>query len=872
MLKFRKSLKNVLTLNFILVAVIPILVIGLASLSLLTQNLSSEIRTKNLSLAKSLSSEVDMFLSHPVATLKMVVDIVDKDQLVSQKSINNFLESIVRNHNLFDMVQILDSHGNIKFIAPFNGEFSNINMSHFPFYDATLKTKSHFWSQTFISMQTGLPTLTVSVPMSQGMVVGYLNLNILTTISDKVEIGQNGYAIIADQEGNVLSHPIYKNVSEQRNIKNLKIVREGLAGNEGTYLDMLDHNQVIGSISIIPQTKWLVIIIQKYSEAFAPVIKIKIMLFWSVVLTAALAIFIAIKSLQKTLLPFSYLITSVKHVTNSNYDAAESIPLSYDEINELSHSFEIMTNAVKDRQQSLQESERLYRSLIETLPYGIQENNLEGIITFTNPAYEKIMECHSGDLIGERIWDLKKSESSKIEQQKYLEKIIEYQPPPTPYFTQIKTKKGNIVDIQIDWNYKRDNDQILLGFISIITDITDQKILEENLRQAQKMEAIGTLTGGIAHDFNNILTAILGYTELVQCDLKPDSEQWKDLDSVIRAANRAKDLVKHMLTFSRKSEHQKMPMKVSLVMIEALKLLRASIPTTIEIIQDIDENSGYIFADPTQIHQVLMNLCTNASHSMENHGGILEVTLKVVKLSENDILLNPDLKPGQYLEICVRDSGTGISPDVLNRIFDPFFTTKDTGRGTGMGLSVVHGIVKNHRAMIKVDSKLGVGTRFYVYFKKIQKNTPQIIKNTSNHLPSGNERILVVDDEITLTKMIKTVLVRLGYNVTTKTNSLEALSLFYSQPDNFDLIITDQTMPQMTGRELTIKILACRPDIPVILSTGFSSTINQEKAMNIGAKAFFMKPFENKELAIIVRKVLDDTNKNHSKTIISSSE
>ena len=398
--------------------------------------------------------------------------------------------------------------------------------------------------------------------------------------------------------------------------------------------------------------------------------------------------------------------------------------------------------------------------------------------------------------------------------------------------------------------------------LAIARDITKRKqaeketeTLQMRLQQAQKMEAVGTLAGGIAHDFNNILSAIIGYTEIALDDVKKETLLHSNLKEVFKAGRRAKDLVKQILAFSRQSEQERQRLQVKYLTKEALKLLRSSLPTTIEIRQDIQSDS-VVLADPTQIHQVLMNLCTNAGSAMQEKGGVLDVKLKDVELDTEFTSRHPDLKPGLYVNLTVSDTGHGMSPKVLERIFDPFFTTKEKGEGTGMGLSVVHGIVKSYGGTITAYSEPGKGSTFNV-FLPVTEAKAESEKKKEGTIPKGKERILCIDDEQVLVDLGKQMLESLGYKVTAKTSSVEALKLFKSQPDMFDLIITDMTMPSMTGEELAKEVLAIRPDIRVILCTGFSAKIDKEKAKSIGIRAFVMKPILKQQMAETVREVLD---------------
>ena len=398
-------------------------------------------------------------------------------------------------------------------------------------------------------------------------------------------------------------------------------------------------------------------------------------------------------------------------------------------------------------------------------------------------------------------------------------------------------------------------------WIGVCTDITERKqadeqktSLEKQLQQAQKMEAIGTLAGGIAHDFNNILAAIIGYTELAIHCVPKESSVRKNLREVMVAGIRAKDLVKQILTFSRQTEHELKPIQVKPIVKETLKLLRASLPTTICFKENIHSDS-VVMADPTHIHQILMNLCTNAGHAMQEKGGTLEVSLKDIELDARSV----ELLPGRYLRLTVSDTGIGMDALMIKRIFDPYFTTKEKGKGTGMGLAVVHGILKSYGGKIDVYSEPGKGSTFHVYLPA-EKMDADAEEGIEVSFPTGTECILFVDDEQSMANLGKELLESLGYSVVTRTSSLEALEAFRVQPDNFDLVITDMTMPNMTGEKMAAEIMKIRPDMPIILCTGFSPVITEEKARAMGIQAFIMKPILKNEIAVKIREVLDGGN------------
>lgn len=379
--------------------------------------------------------------------------------------------------------------------------------------------------------------------------------------------------------------------------------------------------------------------------------------------------------------------------------------------------------------------------------------------------------------------------------------------------------------------------------------------LEMQLYQAQKMESIGTLAGGIAHDFNNILSSIIGFTELALYNVEKGTQLYGDLQEVYTAGNRAKELVNQILTFARQADAEVKPLRADMIAKEALKLLRASIPSTIEFRQNFKSES-LIMADPTQIHQIFMNLCTNAAHAMENTGGILTVEVADVKLDQTATGGKTGLEPGDYLKISISDTGTGIPPDIVPSIFDPYFTTKKPGEGTGMGLAMVHGIVTNCMGEISVESAVGKGTAFTILLPVTQR-TAESDAYKDEKIHAGTERILFVDDELAIAKMNGQILEKLGYNVTIQTSSLDALALFEKKPNDFDMVITDMTMPKMTGDRLAAELIKIRHDIPILLCTGYSKNVSDGSMAAIGIRAILHKPILKADLSRTIRRILD---------------
>ena len=399
----------------------------------------------------------------------------------------------------------------------------------------------------------------------------------------------------------------------------------------------------------------------------------------------------------------------------------------------------------------------------------------------------------------------------------------------------------------------------------VVQDITaakraeEEKIqLENQLRQAQKMESIGTLAGGIAHDFNNILSPIIGFAEITAADLPEDAPARTNMSEILKAAGRAKEMVQQILTFSRRHDTELKPLKVQTVIQEAIKLIRSSLPTTIDIGVRLVEESRFVMGDSTQIHQMLINLCTNAYQAMRETGGRLEVGLDEVVFRQAQDLPSRAMRPGSYVRVRVSDTGHGMTPEVMERIFEPYFTTKGPGEGTGMGLSMVHGIVKRHKGHIDVQSQCGVGTRFTLYLPQIAQIDETSLSETTEFVPFGTEHILLVDDEPQLLEMQLQMLKRLGYEVTAINGSVAALGAFERDPGVFDLLVTDQTMPGMTGVDLALKVRGLRPELPIVLCTGYSESVSPEKAAALGIRHYLNKPVPLKLLATTVRVALND--------------
>jgi PAS domain S-box-containing protein len=501
----------------------------------------------------------------------------------------------------------------------------------------------------------------------------------------------------------------------------------------------------------------------------------------------------------------------------------------------------------KRMEEALKESEGKYRSMMEAMEDAAYICTSEFRIEYQNKAMtNKIGYDSTGELCYKAIHGLDKK---------------------CPWCFHERVMQGEVIRSEvvspIDLKtYHVSNSPIYhsngsVSKLSIFRDISETKKMAERLNQAQRMEAIGALAGGIAHDFNNILFPIIGMSEMLLVDLPAGSPERENVEVIFTASKRAGELVKQILSFSRQTEHQKIPVRIQSILKEVLKLTRSTIPSNIEITNSFQSDCGLVMADPAQIHQIAMNLVTNAYHAVEDSGGSISIQLKELVLMDEDGA-DYSLESGKYAVMTVSDTGHGIDPAVIGKIFEPYFTTKEVGKGTGLGLSVVHGIVKDHGGDIRVYSEPGKGTAFTVYLPLMKKALEAVAAENAIIYATGTERILLVDDEEPIVRMEQMMLEKLGYHVTARTSSVEALEAFKANPSAFDLVLTDMTMPNIIGTQLAEKLLSIRPDIPIIICTGFSEKTSEAKARANGIRGFLMKPVVKSDMAKMVRKVLGE--------------
>ena len=615
---------------------------------------------------------------------------------------------------------------------------------------------------------------------------------------------------------------------------------------------------------------WHVVVSQSRSEVLAPIATFRRTFLLVLLLTALVVLFASSVQLRRRLEPLAVLQSATHRIAAKDFSNPVAVS-SGDEFEELGQSFNHMANRLQHQfgesqrlneeltraSEKLRESETRLRTILENAADGILTAREDGTLLSFNKTAEGIFGYTREEAKGQSFGILLAA-SNAADRRDIVSFKVGQGASPELYG---KRKDGSVFPLELDVT------EIMLGsrklYTGFLRDITARKEAEEErsqlesqLFQAQKLETIGTLAGGIAHDFNNILGPILGYAELAMADVPVGSSTHADLEEIKTAALRAKDLVSQILLMSRRAEHETKPVQLQLIAKEALKLLRASLPTTVEIAHNIDHDTDPVEADPTQIHQVLMNLCTNAAHAMREHGGMLTVSLDMIEVGVNKAHDHASLNAGRYARLTVADTGHGMDAATIERLFEPFFTTKDVGEGTGLGMSVVHGIVTRHNGGISVASEVGKGTTFEVFLPMAERPALEDSDPDPEKL-IGEERILLVDDERQVGLVTSKILERMGYHVTLKANGSEALETFSAAPNDFDLVITDRTMPGLTGIELAKAILEVRPQLPVIMCTGYADGIDHQEGHQMGFSEILLKPFEMATLGEAVRRFLD---------------
>jgi PAS domain S-box-containing protein len=849
---------------FFLLAAIPAAIIGVLLTNSAWERQLQTVHEQHFQLARHLATALMRYAEDVDATFQLAVL-----NLMANRQVHGLTALLQRLH--FRHICIVNSSGRVeRFISPHAG----LVMERVP--PPLLQELRHAGAQPgeaphFSHVLPGLhghPTIFLWQALSKDQyALGALQTDYFVQLQSAIRFGQHGHAAIVDRRGHIIAHPDPQWRATRKDISSVDPVRRMMAGEMGVsrFFSPALNAEMIAGFTVTPKTGWGVMIPQPIAELEARVTWVKRTIWLVIGLTLLAATLLGGFVSRWLAVPLQRIGLAAERVANGAYDAHVGylgfFPTS--EATSLATQFNAMADEVHRSWQAQQESEQRFREFAQIAADWFWETDLQQVFTYTSPPSETGCYRDAALILGhhrrELVWG---DPESKVvaEMQSHMDRLepfdhIEHQ---------ILGSDGQLMHLSISGRPMAAPTGDIVGYRGVAQDITDRLHAEAQLHHAQqerrlrhvrRMEAIGTLAGGIAHDFNNILTAILGYTELSLYDLPQPTSVRRNLQEVLAAGRRAKELVQHILTFSRQSEQERTPVHVQGVVKEALRLLRASLPTTIVIQAELEEDVGTILADSTHIHQVIMNLGANAEYAMRDTGGALYVSLQTVEVDADATVQYPGLQPGPHIRLTVRDTGPGMPPDVRERIFEPFFTTKKAGEGTGMGLAVVHGIITSYGGAIAVQSTPGAGTSFEIYLPQLSARADAEVTVESS-FPYGQGSILFVDDEETLSALGQHMLEYLGYDVVVSRCSREALEIFRLSPYRFDLVITDQTMPHMTGEVLARELRDIRPDIPIILCTGFSHTMDAEKAAAQGIDAFLIKPLLARDLGLVIQHVL----------------
>jgi signal transduction histidine kinase/HAMP domain-containing protein len=907
MFKF-KTFSSSLILNFLLATILPLICLGYFSYSYMGFKINEAGKRSNELLAETVANEISFQLNLPATVLRQT-GIILNSNVSRHVETNTLLNTVVSESNFLEGLYILNDKKRIVNLG-LQGQFAKaldtykgLDLSGLGILKNIELLIDPQWSKSFRSPVSGKKSIAMIYPLgSARYLMGIVNVEDLHNSISALSKRRTSSIFVLDDSGNSIFHPQLKIVEQQQRFTNIQPFKNAQLGIFGESEFNLGNTPYIGGTANISTADWLVIVAQPLAEAQKPLRNLADAFLFAAFISTTILLSLAFRLSKRLLKPLNDLQKNIQAVADGDY-YANIAEQQHEEFEKVAKMFRQMSDSIARREQLLEINEERLIALLDIHNLkGLEEDEL---LEFSLEQAVKLTRSEIGyiHLLDEKEISVKATFWSKntadfCERYGITDTSLAYfglgqecLAKRQPIFKNISQKNDDSSLTAVELTVQRqlsnpifDNEKMVavVGVINKRTDYDstdarqlslyfnhtwdiiqqkrydrDRSRLGEQLAQAQKLEAIGTLAGGIAHDFNNVLMVIIGNTELARDNINEPERIKNDLDEIFKAGLRARDLVNQILAFSRDQAEGRKPMDIKPLVKEAVKLLRSSIPANVKIRQRIANESLPVITEPGQINQLIMNLCTNAYQALEGKAGELEIQLKPIVLEE--ALFDKEqlvAQAGKYMQLAVKDNGKGIPEDKISRIFEPYYTTREKERGTGLGLAVVHGIVKGMKGTIVVESTPGEGTVFYIYLPTATVSDQVETNVLAANLPGGNEHILYVDDDIAVAQTNTKLLENLGYTVTTFHSSGEALQEFKLRPDRYALVISDFDMPEMTGDVLAKNIIQINNETPVILCTGYSEQIDKAKAEAIGVSDLIFKPITKVDLALTVRKVL----------------
>lgn len=879
------SLKSKITNRFVIGISLSLTIMAATMIYVYYKSLEKQVVQYNKYYTRIISDAAVSALRADENLLKSLAILLESN-VVAQSDYQKALTEIVEGQSSLVELRILDVDYRLQNIVPHNPEMIGYDMSAIKYAQEAKQTGQLKWSQAYLSVVTDTPVASLAVPFSHGVIMATFNFNTIYTLASEYKNNKEGFEIaVIDQGGTIVAHSNKENVAQRVWEPESFKIREQLALQDHKVTSIFTENQIITG-KLIESTGWLIAVYQDKDTFISIVKRMSALLIAMSLFFIGCGVLIALRESNRVIDYFIRLTDDIKLLADGKYDKSE-VTERFEELRKIEGLFIKTSHQISSRQKkindlNLQLKEKLVlaeNALTKQLEaednLALSHDRFKAVLDGINAAIyvsdmntheilflNKFMrEIYGDDFTGKPCWKTLKQRDGECEECTNSQ-LLDSDGQPTDgcsYQGQNPQSKRWFMfrDKAISWldgNYVR---------LQVATDITDLKEMENKLMQTYKMEALGTLSGGIAHDFNNLLTAIIGYSELALDEISVNNKPAiYSVENILIASNRAKNIVQKLLAFSRKIEVQKKVISLSSLLDESFKILKVTLPSNIELRIVTNGVEGHVLAEPTEIQQVIINLVTNASQSLGQSVGLIRIELNRVEGTSHPYGLEKEGLVGPHIQLTISDSGPGISQEVLSKIFDPYFTTKEVGKGSGMGLSIVRGIISNHNGTISIHSELGKGTTAEIFLPECLHNTTKVEEKTGvNQCKGRGEKVLFIDDEKQLVRLLTSNLERHGYRVESETDPLEGFRRFEADPQSFDLVVTDMTMPQMTGLELTTKVLQLRDDIPVIICTGNKGAISDADIDELKVVTCLEKPVSNKEMLKIVRDVLNRAQK-----------